>query len=402
MSKEQVNNIIKNMSKKDKIDLMNDKVYKELEKKRKKFVKKFNKNFILNTMTLKDYVEADRDKNNFCYIVEREFDKWGRITGSTVDKFGVYKKKGEDYKVTKVWNKQGNVKEGFNDIKKAIYDLLDCGKKKNYEGIKNNKISPNFKSKILSLYYPNDYLPIYSEDQIDIFLNFLEIKYNLMEYDTIEKKKLLLMKYKKNIKFLRELSNNSFIKFLYRFVNPVILSTDEESGGDIDYKKIIEIDLEYLNNHHNNRKRIANNTYKRDYELENLNRKIIGKKGEKTILEYEIFKLNSLNKKKLARKVRDVSDNTSLGYDIISYDEKGREIHIEVKTKNSSKEILDFYITSNELDKFVKDKKYRLYYLYDIRSKYPKLHIVDKNRFKKSYLQPVLYRVNVDVKSIKL
>ena len=280
--------------------------------------------------------------------------------------------------------------------------MLKYGKKKNYEKIKNNRISPNFKSKILSLYFPKDYLPIFNETHIEAYLRFLNISYDDKEYDTVEKKKLLLKEFKENHKVFKNYSNNIFVRFLYRHVKRYVQFNNDELIEDIDYTQIIKIDFKYLNKHNNKPKKTFQKTKGRDYELEGYNKINIGKKGEKAILDYEISKLKRLGKIKLAKKVRNVSDDTSLGYDIISYDEKGREIHIEVKTKNSSKEILDFYITSNELDKFNNDKKYRLYYLYDIRSKHPKLHIIDKKRFKQSYLQPVLYRVNVDVKSIKL
>ena len=101
--------------------------------------------------------------------------------------------------------------------------------------------------------------------------------------------------------------------------------------------------------------------------------------------------------KDLVKKVRIVSDDNNLGYDILSYDLKGKEIHIEVKTKNSPKEKLDFFITNNELDKFYNDRKYKIYYLFDIKNENPKLHIVDSKMFKKEFLQPVLYKVDVEV-----
>ena len=125
----------------------------------------------------------------------------------------------------------------------------------------------------------------------------------------------------------------------------------------------------------------------------------IGERGELAILQYEKNRLLKAGKKELAKKVRKVSgNNDNIGYDIVSYDLKGNEKHIEVKTKSSKKEMLDFYITENELKVAKNDKKHEIYYLFDITSKNPKLHIVDKKQFKNEYLKPVLYKVNVDVK----
>ena len=46
------------------------------------------------------------------------------------------------------------------------------------------------------------------------------------------------------------------------------------------------------------------------------------------------------------------------------YDGEGNEMHIEVKTSSSEREMLDFYLTYNELNGLRNDGKYFIYYLY--------------------------------------
>lgn len=392
--------IFSQLSSNDKKELLSLKKYNEQNRERKEFIKKFNPNFILNKMKLDDYVEADGDKRNFCYLIERKLGMWGGIGGATVNKFGVYKENGK-YKVTKIWNKNGNVKEGFKSIKFAIFNLIDMGKKEDFDSIENSKISPLFKSKILSLYYPNIYLPIHEEAHVNIFLTFLNIHYNPKVYNTIEKKKKLLLEFKNNNKEFKKYNNSIFVRFLYRHIKPIAFYSIDDSTKEINDSGIEEVDWNYIKNHIKEPKGNKINTTIRDYNIENQNKKAIGDNGEEAIFRYEKNKLKSMGLKDLAKKVKIVSDDNNLGYDILSYDPKGKEIHIEVKTKNSSKEKLDFFITNNELDKFYNDRKYKIYYLFDIKNENPKLHIVDSKMFKKEFLQPVLYKVDVEVEKKK-
>lgn len=390
--------IYKSLDDYDLNDLFDKEKYNNLNKIRKDFIKKFSKDFILNKMTLKQYVEADGNQKNFCYIIERKLRGWGSILGATNKKFGIYKK-GKKYKATLVWDKNGKANKGFVNLKIALYDLLEAGKKKDYDAIENSKISPMFKSIILSLYYEKDYIAINKPEDADLFLRYLKIDYDKDEYNTFEKKKRLLIAEKKKLKEFHNKSNYFFMRFLYKYVKGAAVSiVGNTKMIDINAKNINIVDWDYLNNH-KAKNTNKNNSAKRDYEKENKNRMLIGSSGEDAILKYEKEKLKEAGRADLAKKVRRVSnDNDSLGYDIKSFDKKGKEIHIEVKTKNSKKEMLDFYITNNELNVSKNDKKHLIYYLFDIASKSPKLHIVDKKQFKDKYLKPVLYKVNIDVK----
>ncbi len=65
--------------------------------------------------------------------------------------------------------------QAFEDIKTAIVDLLDAAKRKSFDRIVENKISPMFKGKILFIYFPNEYLSIYSDTYLAFFADCLNI-----------------------------------------------------------------------------------------------------------------------------------------------------------------------------------------------------------------------------------
>lgn len=110
------------------------------------------------------------------------------------------------------------------------------------------------------------------------------------------------------------------------------------------------------------------------YDAEN---KKLGTRSEEWILEVEKRRLTEVGRTDLAAKVVWVSENEgdTVGCDIRSFDDDGNQIHIEVKTTNSSKNT-DFFITAHELA--VADrigKGYRLYRVFDFSCD-PKFYVL--------------------------
>lgn len=134
----------------------------------------------------------------------------------------------------------------------------------------------------------------------------------------------------------------------------------------------------------------------KDYISAHKNQMAVGKLGEDLILKYEKECLCALGKSKLNEQVKIVSDDSSLGYDILSYDADGQEIHIEVKSKAGMLKYLDFYITDNEYKKLKENKNHVIYYVSYLRSKSPFLFKLKGSMINESTLKPVLYRVALD------
>lgn len=76
----------------------------------------------------------------------------------------------------------------------------------------------------------------------------------------------------------------------------------------------------------------------------------LGRDGEELIFHFEREKLERLDRPDLAKKIRWISeeDGDGAGYDILSFDAKGKERFLEVKTTVGS-DTTPFYITRNEL-----------------------------------------------------
>jgi hypothetical protein len=76
----------------------------------------------------------------------------------------------------------------------------------------------------------------------------------------------------------------------------------------------------------------------------------LGRNGEELVVQFERERLKQRDRPDLAKKIRWVSqeDGDGAGYDILSFDERGKERFLEVKTTVGS-DTTPFYITRNEL-----------------------------------------------------
>ena len=149
---------------------------------------------------------------------------------------------------------------------------------------------------------------------------------------------------------------------------------------DIDVENLIEnlIEFDYLENH----RRLME----------------IGSFAEKIAYESEI-KFLKPNYPDLAEKVRIVSNDPKLGFDILSFESDGQQKQIEVKAISSNNKTKNFIITRNE---FSKSKIYSNYYVYCVTEMDSETPIIlriknpdfeNTNEFK---IEPLTYQVTFE------
>ena len=116
-------------------------------------------------------------KESFCYWTETKLRGLGSFKGGTSFKFGVYLGKTKSDATLK-WRWTSWTNENFATIRNALVDLYDAGEREDIEFIKQSNISPMFKGKLLSLYFPDRYLNIFADWHLHHLLNKLSIPYN--------------------------------------------------------------------------------------------------------------------------------------------------------------------------------------------------------------------------------
>ncbi len=129
-------------------------------------------------------------------------------------------------------------------------------------------------------------------------------------------------------------------------------------------------------------------------ERDFLNRQL-GHNGEEMVFNFEQERLRQIDRPDLARKVRWISkeEGDGAGYDILSFDLKGSERFLEVKTTVGS-QTAPFYLTRNELS-FSKErpKEFRICRLYDF-SKTPKMFEIAPPLNKFVHLEPLSFEAS--------
>lgn len=110
---------------------------------------------------------------------------------------------------------------------------------------------------------------------------------------------------------------------------------------------------------------------KRDYLAQEGRNRSLGRAGELFVLELEARRLHVAGKRALGARVEHVAATRGdgLGYDVLSYEENGRERLIEVKTTAFGK-LTPFFVSRNELARSEADAGcYHLYRVFNFRTK---------------------------------
>lgn len=127
-----------------------------------------------------------------------------------------------------------------------------------------------------------------------------------------------------------------------------------------------------------------------DYLAREARNSSLGEAGEKFVIEFEIARLRSGRNPKLADRIEWVSETKGdgAGFDVLSFEESGRERMIEVKTTSYGKET-PFYFTRNELNcSRERVEEYFLYRLFQFRHS-PRLYFKSGALDKSFQVEPV-------------
>ncbi|MCF6130889.1 DUF3883 domain-containing protein [Flavobacterium wongokense] len=354
-----------------------------------------------------------KGEHTFCRKIERDLNELGMIIGSTAFKFGVYFGRTKTdpehiYRNTKIWGQ--NEDESFANIAPAIVKLIKDGADENIKEIINSKLSPMFKGKILSTYYPERYLNVFSDDHLKYFLKSFDLDTaQTLKANPVVKRELLL-EMKNNDPVMKNWSIDLFMVFLYDFYpkrpikNPKPIPDILEDYYEPNFPtnpiaSEVELNILPFEIVDSGSRNPRGNT-KPDYEkLARLNKKL-GDRGEKVVMDFE---KRRLAKREFCNKIKRVSlESDTYGYDILSFEDNDEEIkrYIEVKATRAKVGNANFFLTINELKTAKEKENYFIYLVYDILSKEPKIWIIG-NPFNpennKVNLQPINYKVSIKV-----
>ena len=144
-----------------------------------------------------------------------------------------------------------NYKEAFTNVKKYLLELLEAGKQEDYDAIITNPISALFKGKILSTYYPEKYLNIFSQAHLDYYLNALNLDTAKLLKSNVLYKRQTLVDFKNSDKDMKEWSIYEFAYFLWSHYPKAPMGDGEAAVRSKEkptvFPSVDEDDIEFVN-----------------------------------------------------------------------------------------------------------------------------------------------------------
>lgn len=183
---------------------------------RENFVGKFPESKLSN-LTKEEYCIGSGRKDTFCYWVERGTKNFGSILGARADKFGLYiSKKTSAFKTSSKFA-SSSPDASMSKVRDSLVDLLAYGRGHDLNGIHLNSLSSMFKGKILSLYFPEKYLNIFSENDLDYFIEELGIDLPVSRPLSVEEKRDIMQKWKMTDSTMKEKGADSWDNLTFSF-----------------------------------------------------------------------------------------------------------------------------------------------------------------------------------------
>ena len=205
----------------------------DLKQLREEFVKSFPIDK-LPEMTLDQYAAGKHDReigSTFCHWIEFRTKKLGSISGGSSAKFGIaWSAKYGKWE----WNQilqADNEESAFQKIKDGLIELINSAKLKHFDdldkigdkGLGKNRNS--VRAKPLSLYFPDDFLPISNPTHLDNFLKY----FNQIPKEGLHAKNRQLLEFLKSQNEFHSFDTVQMMYFLYH-----LLPQGEQDIADVD------------------------------------------------------------------------------------------------------------------------------------------------------------------------
>lgn len=134
-----------------------------------------------------------------------------------------------------------------------------------------------------------------------------------------------------------------------------------------------------------------------NWNLENERRTALGQLGEEFVLDFEKEKVKNIDSSSVERVIHlSVLQGDGFGYDILSLNELGEPIYIEVKTTVKSEDT-PFFMSKNEKSFFEQNTNVWLYRVYDFNldSRHGKIKMISSQKLLENYnFDPITFMVS--------
>ena len=299
----------------------------------------------LKRLTLDRYV-IGKGMPSFCSLAEVRTRAWANMQGATASKFGIYfgRTKSDPDKRYRFTQKFGvTAVESFRSVKAELLRLIASGGELDFQTIDENLLSQMFKAKVLSLYFPDQFINICSAEHLTDLASLLQ----LPEHLPISQYQHLILVEKTKDSTTRSWSNPKFMSFVYakylrkndHAVTTTLSAPRKGAKKKIDFAALQAAWAE------------------------------IGVRSEEFALEWERQRLLGLGQSNFVERIVDRREFPAYGYDFLSYNADGQERYIEVKSlgRDRPSGVYRFFLSENERDTSLSTEHAKNYYFYLVR-----------------------------------
>ena len=217
-----------------------DTIIETAAKLRAKFVLDYPVEKIMG-MSLDEYMIAPIGsgyEETFCSRLKMELKDHASMGNIWPNTFGVYLKGGTEIALHKSLENQfgDDYSAAFKFIKTQIIHLLHSGAIDDYVAVVENKLNSSFKYKLLTVYYPEKYIPVCTRESLDEYCKCIGLEID----DSLEMiyKNIALTKVKKSYENFQNWNNAKFMFFCVWLVEKHkqidLKISDEVIAADID------------------------------------------------------------------------------------------------------------------------------------------------------------------------
>lgn len=298
----------------------------------------------LGALRLQDYVIGTQQAT-FCAYVEARTWQWANIRGATARKFGIYhgRTKSDPRHSYRFHKDFGTPQQAFRAIKAELLKLVKLGsaKRLDFAAIDGVKLSPMFRAKILSLYFPQRFINICSKDHLRQFAGYLGLPEDLPASQYQHE----IVRLKQANPRCVQWSNPKFMAYLYHTYRRA------EAPVPKAQRKVPE-----------------RPSRPADFEQIQADRDRIGKLAEEFALRWEKRRLIAAGMDKQADRIRDRRAYPRDGYDFLSFSSPLQRRYIEVKAvRQTAPGVWRFFLSENEYVKSRSDAIQGHYFFYLVR-----------------------------------
>jgi 5-methylcytosine-specific restriction protein B len=203
----------------------------DLRELREEFVRRFPKENLI-AMTLEEYAQGQPSRDGFCNWLEFKTRKLGGVGGGSAKKWGVWWSKDENrWRFTQAFK---NEEQAIANITNGLQRMIEAVERGSFDeldsiGQRWLGASLSLRSKPLSLYFPDQILPVFQPKHLEHFLNLFG---ESPKGDALALNRQLLG----TLQGLPEFAgfdNNQIMRFLYDSFRPKELSEEEDDEQEI-------------------------------------------------------------------------------------------------------------------------------------------------------------------------